>query len=141
MTEKSHISTRKKKKGKKRNQTNILHTQATYYAHKQQLHQLRNIVSQPQWLRKVSNMYIHTCSSSFLHPSLLPSLPLPLPLPSFFPLPLLLSVPLSLPQSWLGRRSWRTTSSSSSSTQSSSVEFSLPWTIPLERPGTSVWTP
>ena len=41
------ISTRKKRK----KETNILHTQATY-THKQQLHQLRNIVSQPQCLRK-----------------------------------------------------------------------------------------
>ena len=50
----TYISTRKKSKGKKRKkQTSILHTQATYCTHKQQLHQLRNVVSQPQWLLQV----------------------------------------------------------------------------------------
>ena len=37
------------KEGKETNkQTNILHTHATYCTHKQQLHQLRKIVSRPQ---------------------------------------------------------------------------------------------
>ena len=50
----------RKKKGKKRKkETNILHAQATHCTHK---HQLRKIVSQPQWLVHVCTSCLYKCT-------------------------------------------------------------------------------
>ena len=71
----STINGKKEEEKKRKKQTNIIHTQATYCTHKQQLHQLRKIVPQPQVYMYIDNskcgvrlhVYIHVYMHHCIH--------------------------------------------------------------------------